>query len=135
MILGIGIDLLNIERVEILFSKFGDDRLFNKILTEEEINEYKKSQKNPVNFLAKKFSAKEAFSKALGTGIGRGINFSDITIKNDILGKPIIVLNDKGCNFLENYYKLDFKNLQIDLSITDEKPFVNCFVIISSNNS
>lgn len=131
MILGIGVDLLNIERVEKLYLKF-ENRLANKILSSEELNGYKKS-KDKVNFLAKKFCAKEAFSKALGTGIGRGLNFSDITISNDILGKPIIFLSDNAFSFLETLFKKDIKNLQFDLSITDQKPYVNSFAIISYN--
>ena len=131
MILGIGVDLLNINRVEKLYLKFGD-KLADRILSEEEFGNYKKS-KNKINFLAKKFCAKEAFSKALGTGIGRGINFSDITISNDILGKPIIFLSDNGFYFLEKLYKKNTKNIQFNLSITDEDPFINCFAIISYN--
>ena len=131
MILGIGVDLLNINRVEKLYLKFGD-KLADRIISEEEFGNYKKS-KNKINFLAKKFCAKEAFSKALGTGIGRGINFSDITISNDILGKPIIFLSDNGFYFLEKLYKKNTKNIQFNLSITDEDPFINCFAIISYN--
>ncbi len=131
MILGVGIDLLNMGRIEELYLKF-NDKLANKILSEEELGDYKKS-KNKINFLAKKFCAKEAFSKALGTGIGRGINFADITISNDILGKPIVFLSDNGFSFLENLFKKNAKNMQFDISITDETPFVNCFVVISYN--
>lgn len=131
MILGVGIDLLNMGRIEELYLKF-NDKLANKILSEEEFGDYKKS-KNKINFLAKKFCAKEAFSKALGTGIGRGINFADITISNDILGKPIVFLSDNGFSFLENLFKKNAKNMQFDISITDETPFVNCFVVISYN--
>jgi len=132
MILGIGIDLLNIYRVIKLKDKF-NDKISLKILSEEELKRYKNLTKNQAIFLAKKFCAKEAFSKALGTGIGRGINFKDINISNDILGKPIITLTEKGYNFLEELYKTDYKFLQIDISITDETPFVNAFVIISKN--
>lgn len=133
MILGIGIDLLNVNRLEKLQKKFGE-KFVHKILAEEEINQYTKISKNHTEFLAKKFCVKEAFSKALGTGIGRGINFNDIIINNDILGKPIITLTEKGYNFLESYYKTDYKFLQIDISTTDEAPYVNAFVIISKNS-
>ncbi|MDD2840340.1 MAG: holo-ACP synthase [Rickettsiales bacterium] len=132
MILGIGIDLLNMDRLIKLQEKFGN-KFAEKILSQEEISHYKKLKQNQINFLAKKFCAKEAFSKALGTGIGRGISFDDITVGNDILGKPIIVLTEKGCNFLESLYKVDYKFLQIDISITDENPFVSAFAIISKN--
>lgn len=131
MILGIGVDLLNINRIKDLFLKF-NDKLSKKILSENELHDYKRS-KDKINFLAKKFCAKEAFSKALGTGIGRGINFKDITITNDILGKPIITLSDNGFIFIENLFKKNIKNIQFNISITDEEPYVNCFVIISCN--
>ena len=81
--------------------------------------------------MSKKFCVKEAFSKAIGTGIGRGINFNDISVLNNILGKPIICLNDKAINFLEELYKLSYDKIQIDLSITDEQNFINSIVIIS----
>jgi holo-[acyl-carrier protein] synthase len=132
LILGIGIDLLNIDRLTKLQLKFGD-KFAQKILAEEELNMYKKIKKNFNSFLAKRFCVKESFSKALGTGIGRGINFDDIIVDNDIMGKPIIMLTDKGYNFLENYYKVDCKLLQIDLSVTDEYPYLNSIVIISKN--
>ena len=132
MILGIGIDLLNIDRVIKLKDKF-NDKFPLKILSEEEFKKYKKLAKNQTLFLAKKFCVKEAFSKALGTGIGRGIDFKDINVSNNILGKPIITLTEKGYNFLEELYKTDYKFLQVDISITDEVPFVNAFVIVSKN--
>ncbi len=131
MILGIGIDLLNINRVEELYLKY-NNRFINRILSKEEIKDFKNS-KQPINFLAKKFCAKEAFSKAMGTGIGRGINFIDITIKNDILGKPIILLSDNGYNVLEKLFKTSIKNIQFNISLTDENPYINAFVIISCN--
>lgn len=132
MILGIGIDLLNVDRVIRLKEEF-NEKLPLKILSEEELKHYKKLTKNQALFLAKKFCVKEAFSKALGTGIGRGIDFIDINVSKDILGKPIITLTEKGYNFLEELYKIDYKFLQIDISITDEAPFVNSFVVISKN--
>lgn len=130
MILGIGIDLLNISRIEALNLKFQDKFAF-KILSEDELKEYNKS-KYKIEFLSKRFCVKEAFSKALGTGMGRGINFVDITVKHDILGKPIILLSDKAYSILESIFKVEIDNIQIDVSITDEKPYVNSFVIISS---
>ncbi len=129
MILGVGIDLLNFNRVEKLYLAH-PDRFIKRILSDEELKEFKVSKK-PINFLAKKFCAKEAFSKAIGTGIGRGINFSDITIKNDILGKPIVNLSSKGCEALENLFKINLNNIKCDISITDEDPYINCIVIIS----
>lgn len=130
MILGVGIDLLNVNRLIKVREKF-DDKFSKRILSEEELKQYKKITKNHANFLAKRFCAKEAFAKALGIGIGRGLHLNEITISNDILGKPIISLTERGCNFLENLYKVDYKYLQIDLSITDETPYINTIVIVS----
>ena len=130
MILGIGIDLLNVSRIGALSLKFQDKFAF-KILSEDEFKEYNKS-KYKIEFLSKRFCVKEAFSKALGTGMGRGINFIDITVKHDILGKPIILLSDKAYSILESIFKVKIDNIQIDVSITDEKPYVNSFVVISS---
>ena len=128
MILGVGIDLINSER----FIKFeNNERFINRILSKEEIKKFKELKNKHINFLSKKFCVKEAFSKAIGTGIGRGINFNDISVLNNILGKPIICLNDKAINFLEELYKLSYDKIQIDLSITDEQNFINSIVIIS----
>ena len=131
MILGIGVDLLNVNRIEKTFLKF-QSRFVRKILSEDEIKEFKQSKKQ-INFLAKRFCAKEAFSKALGTGIGRGINMSDITIAKDILGKPIITLSDSGYVSVEKLFKLNIEKIQFNISISDEIPYVNCFVVISAN--
>lgn len=130
MILGIGVDLLNINRIEKIYNKFGE-KFTNRILATEEIELYNNA-KNKINFLAKRFCAKEAFSKAIGTGIGRGIDMLDIIIKKDALGKPSILLSDKAYAFIEKYYEKDRELICINLSITDELPFVNSFVVISS---
>ena len=130
MILGVGIDLLNIDRIKKVYDNFGN-KFINKILAPEEIELYNNS-KNKTNFLAKRFCAKEAFSKAIGIGIGRGIDMPDIIIKKDALGKPIVLLSDKGYTFIEKYYEKDRELIHINLSITDEPPFVNSFVIINS---
>lgn len=126
MILGIGVDLLDINRIEKLYIKFGDN-LAKHILSEHEMNRYK-DEKNKILYLAKRFCIKEAFSKALGLGMGRGVNFSDITTKNDKLGKPLIELNEKSLKFIEKHFD---QKIKIDLSLSDEKQLVNAFVVIS----
>lgn len=130
MILGVGIDLLNIDRIDKVYNKFGD-RFVNRVLAPEEMELFDQAT-NKVNFLAKRFCAKEAFSKAIGIGMGRGIDMIDIFLKKDNLGKPGILLSDKGYTFIEKYYEKDRESIQIHLSITDEMPFVNTFVIIST---
>lgn len=133
MIFGIGIDLVSIDRIEKLMLQF-KEKFAEKIFTSNEIlraNQIKTSNKNSsaiVLFYAKRFAAKEAFAKALGLGIGRGIDFKDIEIENDELGKPQIkILNDKE-NFLAQHFGC--KNFTIHLSLTDEKTMASAFVII-----
>lgn len=132
MILGIGVDLLNINRIQNIYDKFGN-KFINRILAKDEIELYNKS-KNKINFLSKRFCAKEAFSKAIGIGIGRGIDMRDIIIKKDSLGKPSILLTDKGYTFIEKYYEKERTLIQFNISITDEPPYVNSFVIINLNH-
>ena len=132
MILGIGVDLLNINRIQNIYDKFGN-KFINRILAKDEIELYNKS-KNKINFLLIIFCAKEAFSKAIGIGIGRGIDMRDIIIKKDSLGKPSILLTDKGYTFIEKYYEKERTLIQFNISITDEPPYVNSFVIINLNH-
>ena len=131
MILGVGIDLIDTDRVARVSDKYGE-RFISRILSDEERTIFNKleikNKKN--NFLAKKFSAKESFLKALGIGLGRGIELSDITIINNIYGKPEIKLNKKAKNIVENLYKGD--KISFNISITDEKNLVNTITIISN---
>ena len=131
MILGIGTDIVSVVRVEGLLKKF-KDKFISKILSLEEIEKMKiLKEEHFAYFLSKKFASKEAFSKALGLGIGRGINFSDITISNDMRGKPFIKLSEKAMKFLKTYYRSDWKDLETNISISDEKNLSIAFVIIS----
>lgn len=131
MILGIGIDLIDIDRIRKVNDKYGK-KFVIKILSDEEKKIFDtieiKNKKN--NFLAKRFSAKESFLKALGIGLGHGIEFSDISIINNSYGKPEIYLNKKAKNIVENLYKSDIINFAI--SITDEKNLINTITIISN---
>lgn len=123
MIYGIGTDLVNIKRIEEALFRFGD-RFLHRILSEEEVAEYAKSAQ-PARFVAKRFAAKEAFSKAYGTGIGESIGWHDIRVTHDALGKPLIeaspILRDK----------LQAQRItQMHLSITDEAEQALAFVVI-----
>ncbi len=126
MIYGIGTDLVNIKRIEETLFRFGD-RFLQRILSEEEVAECAKSAQ-PARFVAKRFAAKEAFSKAYGTGIGESIGWHDIRITHDTLGKPLIetsaVLRDK-------LQALDIT--QMHLSITDEAEQALAFVVIEQH--
>lgn len=136
MILGLGTDIVNIKRIEKLVEKFGEN-FYKKVLSESELERLKKIKninevKSKTAFCAKRFCAKEAFAKALGIGLGRGINFADVSVNNDILGKPIIELTEKGEDFICNLFKKkSFDEIKIDVSISDDYPFANAVVIVS----
>ena len=98
MILGVGIDLIEVERIRSSFQKFGD-RFVQRILREGEI-QYCLLHKDPAPFLAARFAAKEAISKAFGTGIGAELGWQDMEIKRRESGEPYVVLHDKGVTLL-----------------------------------
>ena len=133
MILGVGIDLLNISRVQKLYTRF-KNRFSDRILSKDELKLFVEINNidQKINFLAKKFSAKESFSKAIGTGIGRGVNFIDISVLSDSLGKPIMYLSNDAMYTLESLFRKHFDDIKIDLSITDEDNYVNTIVVLSS---
>lgn len=122
MILGIGTDLVYLPRVITIVQKFGV-RFANRILVAEEQIEF--NQKPSSLFLAKRFAAKEAAAKALGTGIAEGVSFQDFWVTHTVNGKPIL-------NVSSNIYKKFAKNgfLHAHLAITDEKDSVLAFVVL-----
>ena len=124
-IYGIGTDIANINRIKkSLKNKDLISRLFNK-------NEVKKcnNQINKANCYAKRFAAKEAFSKAIGTGISRGINFDEIIVYNIKSGKPTIKLLGNTKKIVNKI--LNKKKISIFLSLSDDKPFAVATVVIS----
>lgn len=131
MIIGLGTDLLSQNRVGELFNKF-NSKFVNKILSYDEISLFNNIIKNKqINFLAKRFSAKEAILKACGIGLGRGILLKDISILNNNAGKPEVIFNNNSMKFLGKLYNIDYNNLQFNISITDEQDLVNAVAIIS----
>jgi len=128
-IFGIGTDIVNISRIKKALTK-NKSALKKRVFTEKEIK-YCERKSNPSFYYAKRFAAKEALSKALGTGIRKGINFRDIVISNDKLGKPSIKLNGTTANFLRK--KIKKKSYSIHLSLSDDKPWAQATVIISYN--
>ena len=94
MILGTGIDIIEVARVQASHERFGE-RFLNRILLADEIA-YCLSHKNPGPFLAARFAAKEAVSKAFGTGIGAQLGWQDIEIRRKQSGEPFVVLHGKG---------------------------------------
>ena len=124
-IFGVGTDIVKVSRVKhSLKNKLFLTRVFNN----KEIAKCKKKI-NHSNCFAKRFAAKEAFSKALGTGISEGINFNEIIILNEKNGKPIIKLLNKTKKIVEK--KIKKRKYKISLSIADEKNYAVAFVAIS----
>tara|TARA_Y100000591_G_C21422663_1_gene492984 strand:+ start:234 stop:617 length:384 start_codon:yes stop_codon:yes gene_type:complete len=122
---GVGTDIIQVKRLKkSMQKKFFLPRIFSKA----EIIKCNKIKRN-TNCFAKRFAAKEAFSKALGTGISKGINFNEILILNEKSGKPYIKLINKTKKVVER--KLKKKKYKISLSIADEKDYAVAFVTIS----
>jgi holo-[acyl-carrier protein] synthase len=99
MILGLGIDIIEVERIRGSHLKFGE-RFLKRVLRPDEIA-YCLSYKDPAPFLAARFAAKEAVSKAFGTGIGASLGWQDIEVRRRDSGEPYVVLHDKGKQLFE----------------------------------
>jgi len=123
-ILGLGTDIVNIKRIEKILKK-NKKNFIDKILHSKE----KKEKKITAEYLSKKFSAKEAFSKALGTGIGKVIQFNEIIIINKSNGKPTIQIEKKAEKRVLK--KLKVNKAKYFISISDDYPFALATVIIS----
>ena len=124
-IFGIGTDIIQVDRIKKNLKKKG---FINRIFSRKEIAKCK-AISNSSNCFAKRFAAKEAFSKALGTGISRGINFNEILILNKKSGKPYISLIGQTKKIFSS--KVKNKKTRIALSVSDEKKYAVAFVTIS----
>ena len=124
-IFGIGTDIISVDRIK---NSLKNKNFINRIFNEKEILKCKKN-KNSINCFAKRFAAKEAFSKALGTGISNGINFNEIVVLNKKSGKPYINFIGQTKKTLNKKFKK--KKSKISLSLSDEKKFAVAFVTIS----
>ena len=124
-IIGNGVDIVDHQRIKKALKKK------NFIMRIYSANEIKQSKKtfNKTNFFAKRFAAKEAFVKALGTGFSNNINFKDISIKNIKSGMPKILVNKKVKVLIKKKFK--FKNFKIFLSLSDERGHSIAFVILN----
>jgi len=98
MILGVGIDIIEVARIRASHEKFGE-RFLKRILRPAEIA-YCLSHRNPAPFLAARFAAKEAISKAFGTGIGRQLGWQDMEVGRKESGEPFVILHDGGQELL-----------------------------------
>ncbi|QCI17653.1 holo-ACP synthase [Buchnera aphidicola (Acyrthosiphon lactucae)] len=124
-IIGIGIDFIEILRIQNIIFNYGNN-FAKRILSIEEWEKYIIS-KNNINFLAKKFVAKEAASKALGTGINDGVTFNQLEFYNNKSGKPKL-------RFLKNALKKSqqIKCKSIHVSISDQKLYAHALVILEN---
>jgi holo-[acyl-carrier protein] synthase len=129
MILGIGNDLIDIRRVEKSLDRFGG-RFVERIFTETEQRKSDKRANRAASY-AKRFAAKEACSKALGTGFRKGVFWRDLGVVNLPSGKPTMALTGGALDRLAEMTPAGMK-VQIDLTITDDFPLAQAIVIISA---
>jgi len=125
-ILGIGVDIIENKRIkEAIKNKSFINRVYS-------VREQRQSNliNNKVAFFSKRFAAKEAFAKALGTGFRMKLNFKDIEVVNDKMGKPNYVTNKRVTKMIQNKFKI--KKYSCFLSISDEKKYSTAFAIIQS---
>ena len=123
-IIGIGVDIVENNRFKKLIKK---KKFINRICSPKEINIFK-NKTNKISYLSKRFSAKEAFVKALGSGFRNKLCFNDISILNNKRGKPYFLFNQKIKNILKSRYKLI--KFKAHLSLSDEKKHSVSYVIL-----
>lgn len=121
---GLGTDIIDIERISRSLQQ--SPRLVARVLTQSEQAEFQKHTQ-PERYFAKRFAAKEAAAKALGTGIGRGVSFQHFEVSNDAFGKPILTLNGYAADLAE---KLGV--VAVWLSISDEQAYACATVILEA---
>ena len=124
MIYNTGIDIVEIDRIKKIFFKYRD-KFINRIIN---IDNETLPKEITCTFLASRFAAKEAFVKALGTGFRNNLNFNDIEILNDKLGKPYYSKSKKINNIIKKKFKI--RNYDLFLSISDEKDYSVAFTIL-----
>ena len=123
-IFGIGTDIVSVDRVK---KSLKNKNFLTRVFNSKEILRCKKIS-NTFNCYSKRFAAKEAFSKALGTGISNGISFNEIIVMNEKNGKPFIKLKGNTMKIIKKKFK---KKPKIALSLSDEKNYAVAFVTIS----
>ena len=130
MIIGIGSDLCNIERIQNSLDRFGD-RFVNRVFTEVERARADRRPFTRAGTYAKRFAAKEAFSKAVGTGFKRGVFMKDIGVVNAPSGAPTIVATG-GARARLDALAPDGHAIDIHVTMTDDHPWAQAFVILAA---
>ena len=126
-ILGIGVDIIQNDRIK---NSIKNNEFKVRIYSTNEIK-LSNYSKNKIGYFSKRFAAKEAFAKALGTGFRDNLNFKDIEIMNDKLGKPYYAKTKKITKIIKKQFKV--KNFNCFLSISDEKEYSTAFAIIEKS--
>ncbi len=129
MILGIGTDLANIERIEKTLARFGD-RFRNRVFTEVEQQKANR-RKDVAGTYAKRWAAKEACSKALGTGLRMGISWRDMAVSNLETGQPVMAVTGWARDRLDSMTPAGHEAI-IHVTLTDDHPWAQAFVIIEA---
>lgn len=125
MLLGIGTDLARIARFETLLQRRGEQAI-KRLLTPNEQRALKQAA-NPAAYFAKRFAAKEALLKALGTGLRNGLSWQDMQVSNDALGKPLLQLSGKAAELATS-----LGVARIHLSLSDEQDMALAFVVLEA---
>jgi len=126
IIIGNGVDIVENRRI---FTAIKNKKFVNRIFSIQEIKD-SKSYKDKANYYAKRFAAKEAFLKALGTGLREGIEFKDISVRKNKIGKPSLFLSNKLKKII--YKKFKTKRFETHVSLSDEKKHSIAFVILNT---
>lgn len=123
MVIAIGTDIVEIARIAEVLERQGE-RFINRILTVSEKTLY--NQSKSVSFVAKRFAAKEAVAKALGTGIGRGVSFQDIVISNNAKGAPLVELSNGAADVMR-----ELGGARMLLSLSDERHYALAYAVLT----
>lgn len=129
MIIGIGTDIVQIPRIHALLEAQGP-RFINRLLTlseQEELQKYKGDKERLAAHIARRFAAKEAIAKAIGTGIGEAVGFHDIAISKAPSGQPVATISSKALLALKGHAKV-----KVLLSISDDYPAATAFAVITN---
>lgn len=126
-ILGVGVDIVENSRIKKLLK---NSRFIKRIFTTSEILQTKKIN-DKVSYYSKRYAAKEAFSKSIGTGFRDGLNFNDVSIINNNLGKPSFIINNKIKQLIKK--KFNTSRFNFFLSISDEKKYSIAYVVLQKN--
>ncbi|MDF7776691.1 holo-ACP synthase [Sphingomonas sp. AOB5] len=130
MIIGLGSDLCNIERIQNSLDRFGE-RFENRVFTDVELSKARRRPHTRAGTLAKRFAAKEAYSKAVGTGFRKGVFMKDIGVVNSPSGAPTLALSGGAKAALDRLVP-EGHIAKVHLTLTDDHPWAQAFVILEA---